>query len=239
MKNIEPSAPLIGVQRHRLTVDGKGVTTLVGFHGCTLHCKYCLNPHCLDPEGVQRTTTPSELLSEVALDNLYFQATGGGVTFGGGEPAMHSEFIEAFCHIAPPEWNITMETALNVDRAHLERLLPVVNQFIIDIKDINPKIYRRYTGRDNWRVIDNLRWLMQHDGMAERVQVRLPHIPGYNTDEDIQASRKFLAGLGITDFDEFTYELPVGERIVDQLIYRTAGIIEPPERFDEDIPPKK
>ena len=200
------TAPLIAVARHRLTVDGKGVTTLVAFHGCTLRCRYCLNSQCLRPEGLWRTVAPDELLDELMIDNLYFLATGGGVTFGGGEPAIRSEFIADFCHIAPAEWHITLETALNVDRSHLERLLPHVHEYYIDIKDLNPDIYMRYTGQDNGRVLDNLKWLLQHDGMAERIVVRLPHIPDFNTDEDVQRSRDYLTTLGITRIDEFTYQ---------------------------------
>ena len=89
----EVKAPIIGIERHRLTTDGEGVTTLVAFHGCPLYCKYCLNPQCLSPNGVLRTITPSELYSEVEIDDLYFVATGGGICFGGGEPLLHSEFI--------------------------------------------------------------------------------------------------------------------------------------------------
>lgn len=73
----EVKAPIIGIDRHRLTTDGKGVTTLVAFHGCPLHCKYCLNPQCLSPDGVLRTITPSELYSEIEIDDLYFVAIGG------------------------------------------------------------------------------------------------------------------------------------------------------------------
>ena len=197
--------PIIGVARHRLAVDGQGLTTLVAFHGCTLHCQYCLNAQCLRADGFSRTVTPAELLDEVMIDNLYFLATGGGITFGGGEPAIRSEFIEAFCRIAPPEWHITVETALNVDRLHLERLLPHVHQYIIDIKDVNPDIYRSYTGQDNQRVLDNLQWLLSQDDMAERIIVRVPHIPDYNTGEDVRHSRDHLAALGITHIDEFTY----------------------------------
>ena len=80
----KPIAPLIAVARHRLAVDGQGVTTLVAFHGCTLRCRYCLNAQCLHPDGLSRTVTPAELLDEVMIDNLYFLATGGGITFGGG-----------------------------------------------------------------------------------------------------------------------------------------------------------
>ena len=202
----EQTAPLIAVARHRLTVDGQGVTTLVAFHGCTLRCQYCLNVECLKPEGLWRTVTPDELLDEVMIDNLYFVATGGGVTFGGGEPAIRSGFIDAFCRMAPSEWHYTIESALNVDRHHLERLLPHIHEYYIDIKDVNPDIYRRYTGQDNNRVHDNLQWLLSLDGMADRIIVRLPHIPDFNTEEDVQHSRDYLASLGVTRFDEFTYQ---------------------------------
>ena len=83
-------APIIGIERHRLTTDGQGVTTLVAFHGCPLHCRYCLNPQCLVPEGVKRRISTKQLLDEVAVDDLYFQATGGGICFGGGEPLLHT-----------------------------------------------------------------------------------------------------------------------------------------------------
>lgn len=205
--------PIIGVVRHRLAVDGQGVTTLVAFHGCTLRCRYCLNNQCLRFNGFSRTITPAELLNEVMIDNLYFLATGGGITFGGGEPAIRSKFIDAFCQMAPPEWHITLETALNVDRSHLERLLPHVHQYIIDIKDVDPEIYKRYTGLDNRRVLDNMQWLLGHDGMADRIMVRVPHIPDFNTDEDVRRTRDYLATLGITRIDEFTYQRrePSGE----------------------------
>lgn len=205
MENREISAPFIGIVRHRLATDGKGVTTLVAFHGCPLRCRYCLNSQCLDPKMVWRNITTSELLDELLLDNLYFLATGGGVTFGGGEPLLRSEFIDEFCRIKPAEWNVNIETSLNVDRSHLERVLPHVGQFFIDIKDTNPSIYKEYTTRDNAQVLDNLQWLLQHEGMAEKVIMRLPHIPNHNTQDDVDSSRALLAQMGITHFDEFNY----------------------------------
>ena len=205
MEQKELSAPFIGIVRHRLATDGKGVTTLVAFHSCPLRCKYCLNPQCLDPEKVWRTITTSELLDELLLDNLYFLATGGGVTFGGGEPLLRSEFIDEFCRIKPAEWKINIETSLNVDHHHLERVLPHVNEFFIDIKDTNPNIYKEYTTRNNAQVLDNLRWLLSHEGMAERIIVRLPHIPQFNTQADVDRSRALLEEMGVKNFDEFDY----------------------------------
>ena len=67
---------------------------------------------------------------------------------------------------------------------------------------MNPDIYRRYTGIDNARVKDNLRWL-EHDEAI----IRLPHIPDYNTPADIAASRKELEAMGFQHFDEFEYQV--------------------------------
>jgi len=75
----------------------------------------------------------------------------------------------------------------------------------VDIKDINPNIYQQYTGQNNAQVIDNLVWLLSHEGMADRLTVRLPHIPNHNTDADVKASRSQLEKMGVRHFDEFTY----------------------------------
>ena len=60
-------APLIGICRHRLAVDGAGVTTLVAFHGCPLRCQYCLNAQCLQPDGVWREMDVEDILDEVII----------------------------------------------------------------------------------------------------------------------------------------------------------------------------
>ena len=115
--------PLIGICRHRLATDGKGVTTLVAFHGCPLRCKYCLNAQCLREDGVWRRMDALDILNEVIVDDLYFKATAGGVTFGGGEPLLRSDEIVSFCKLMPAEWHISVETSLNVS---LEKLQAVI-----------------------------------------------------------------------------------------------------------------
>ena len=79
-------AILIGISRLRMNTDGHGITTLVAFHGCPLNCKYCLNPQCLNPSFRKTQMSPNEVMSILKKDELYFLATKGGVTFGGGEP---------------------------------------------------------------------------------------------------------------------------------------------------------
>lgn len=200
-------APFIGIVRHRIQTDGKGVSTLAAFHGCPLHCRYCLNPQC-QREGVWRTFTPESLYEEVKIDQLYFLATGGGITFGGGEPSMYPDFIVRFREICGPEWNLTLETSLNVPADNIRRLSSVVNQFIIDIKETNDEIYRRYTSLSNQRALDNLQELLQ-EGRGDDLIVRLPLIKGYNTQEDIERSAEKLRAMGVEHFDFFAYRTDI------------------------------
>lgn len=200
----EVKAPIIGINRHRLTTDGDGVTTLVAFHGCPLHCKYCLNPQCLSPDGVLRTITPSELYSEVEIDDLYFMATGGGICFGGGEPLLHSEFIVEFAKIMNPEWNIVLETSLNVPLKQLEMVAPLVKEFVVDVKDMDEQTYKAYTTQGNDLVTSNLKWLAEN-GYAAKTLIRLPLIPYYNIEAAQEESRKQIESMGFRRFDKFEY----------------------------------
>ncbi len=199
-------AKIIGIARHRLSTDGDGVTTLVAFHGCPLRCLYCLNPQSLDEGGRFREYSSEELYAETRIDELYFIATNGGVTFGGGEPCLRPQFIREFRELCGSTWQLNLETSLNVPSTNIEALLPVVNTLIIDIKDMNSDIYRSYTGQSNGLVIDNIR-LIADAGRQSDCIVRIPLIPNYNTEADREASRKALEALGFYRFDLFTYQI--------------------------------
>ena len=199
------TAPLIGISRHRLTTDGEGVTTLVAFHGCPLRCKYCLNPQSLHSEGIWKHYDCMQLYEEVRLDELYFLATHGGITFGGGEPCLQSDFIYEFRQLCGQEWQLSVESSLNVPQENIEKLLPVIDYYIIDIKDINNDIYQQYTGKENEKVLNNLHYLIEH-GKNEQIIVRTPIIPVYNSESDVDNSIRLLKEMGITQFDRFTYK---------------------------------
>ena len=201
------AAPLIGISRHRLSTDGEGVTTLVAFHGCPLRCKYCLNPQSLHSEDIWKHYDCGQLDEEVKQDELYFLATHGGITFGGGEPCLQSDFIDEFRQLCGQEWQLSVETSLNVAQENIEKLVPVVDSYIIDIKDINNAIYQKYTGKDNEKVLHNLQYLIDH-GKNEQIIVRTPVIPAYNTENDVDYSIRLLKEMGITQFDRFTYKTP-------------------------------
>lgn len=206
----ERTAPVITFARHRMQSDGKGVTTLVCFHGCPLRCKYCLNPFSFAQQTRRTEITAEKLHEAVKGDELYFLATGGGVTFGGGEPLLQAPFLADFRKICGGNWHLCAETSLWVTQAQVRIAAACIDHFYVDVKDINPEIYRAYTGQENEKVLENLRLLLSLVG-PERITVRLPLIPGYNTEEDRQTSQRLLTQMGITNFDCFTYQTQISK----------------------------
>lgn len=200
------TAPVIACSRHRLATDGQGVTTLVCFHGCPLRCRYCINPFSYAPETRRQIMSAQALYQQVRQDELYFIATGGGVTFGGGEPLLYPAFIREFRSFAGEGWNLCAETSLNVPWDHVYSAAYAIDHFYIDCKDTNPDIYRRYTGKDNHQMLKNLEQLVELKG-SDCLTVRLPLIPDFNTEEDRQRSKAILQELGIKRFDMFTYQV--------------------------------
>lgn len=198
------AVPFIGIDRHRMGVDGVGVTTLAAFHGCPLRCRYCLNHRCLEsPDGLPHYT-PQQLYERVAIDNLYFIATGGGICFGGGEPLLQVDFIAEFKELCGKSWNLTAETSLQVPRASVEKAAKMVGDFIVDIKESDPDIYSAYTGGNADLSWDNLKLLLSLVG-PEHITIRVPLIPDYNDEAATDRTAQRLADMGITRIDRFTY----------------------------------
>ena len=199
----EPLYPLLRLARLRMGTDGEGVTTLIAGAGCPLHCRWCINRELLLRAPLEPVTA-EELLERVRIDDLYFRATGGGLCFGGGEPLLHAAFLRRFRALCPPEWKIWAETSLAVPEEQIRLASESVDQFIVDCKDLNPDTYSHYTGGDEGVMESNLRLLLDLVG-PERVRVRVPRIPDYNTPEDQARSAEKLRTMGVTRIELFDY----------------------------------
>ena len=194
-------APIYSISRLRFGTDGKGITSLVAFMGCPLRCRHCINSWCHSDPSQARLMSPEDLYGELMIDDIYFQMTGGGVCFGGGEPTLYPEFIRQFRKECGSRWRITVETALTCPEDVILDMVPVIDKWIVDVKDLSEEIYERYTGRRN-DIRSKLKKLL--DAGAETT-VRVPHIPGYNCDADVASTIGELRGMGFDDIDEFTY----------------------------------
>lgn len=198
--------PLCAISRHRLGIDGKGTRTLLCVRGCPLRCRFCINRQMLDTENY-RLFSMKQLAEQVSRDALYYRATGGGLTFGGGEPALYSRFITGFARKYCRDWSVALETSLNVPQRNIRMLLPVIDQFIVDLKSFDAKIYRDYTGKSPERMLRNLKLLEKR--CPEKVVVRIPLIPGFNTEEECKRTGEIMRRKGF-QVEIFTYAIVAG-----------------------------
>lgn len=200
---------IMAISRLRMATDGQGVSTLVAFFGCPLQCKYCINNSCHEDKdelfGTPRAAyKPEELLEVLKKDEIYYLMTGGGVVFGGGEPLLQSGFIHEVCKLMDPRWIKRIETSLNVPWNIIEPLLDDIDEWIIDIKDMDNDIYKKYTGMDNKNVIDNLIRLVEVIPL-ERLHIRIPRIPDYNTEKSVEESIRWIKDVLKVEPEVFEY----------------------------------
>ena len=201
MRQMTVKAPIYSISRLRFGTDGKGLTSLVAFMGCPLRCRHCINGWCHSDPSRARLMSPEDLYGELMIDDIYFQMTGGGVCFGGGEPTLYPEFIRQFRKVCGSRWRITVETALTCTEDVIPEMARSVDRWIVDVKDLSEEIYEEYTGKRN-DIRSKLRVLL--DAGAETT-VRVPHIPGHNSDADVARTIGELRSMGFNDIDEFTY----------------------------------
>ena len=125
-----------------------------------------------------RTVLAGELLDRAAAQRAFFDASGGGVTLTGGEPAMQPQFAEAILILLKAAGvHTAVETSGMAHGDVYERLAPVTDLFLYDLKGADDALHRRDTGVSNRLILANLRRLV--DAGAD-VLVRVPCIPGRN-----------------------------------------------------------
>jgi len=194
---------IITVNRHRLSTDGNGITTLVALAGCPLGCKYCINKDVLSVKK-RVPCSPEKLLEKAMIDYCYFTATGGGITFGGGEPLLHSEALLEFMSIKPADVSVVIETSLNHDSELVSEVLDKADELIIDIKSMKPAIYKEYTGRDNSLTLKWLEYIIDN-GLKDKCTIKVPNIPEFTSKEDIDDSVEALKDMGFDNIRVFDY----------------------------------
>ena len=122
--------------------------------------------------------TVPEVMEEVEKDRLFFEQSGGGVTFSGGEPVLQHRFLSALLKACRSTGiHTAVETAGNVPADHLLEIIPDTDLFLYDIKGMDDARHVQTTGVGNRRILENLALL---SGKGARIRVRVPVIPGVN-----------------------------------------------------------
>lgn len=124
-------------------VDGPGIRTVVFFNGCKLRCKYCHNPEMWSMKKTNMTS--DELIEKILKNKSYFRKR-GGVTFSGGEPLLHQEFLIEVCKKLKKEnIHICLDTA-GVGTGNYEKLLQYIDIVLLDVKHTSKDAYKDLTG---------------------------------------------------------------------------------------------
>ena len=145
-------------------------------------------------EAIGREMTAEALLKEIKKDIPFYDTSGGGVTFSGGEPLMQPDFLLQILHLCGQEQiHRTVDTTGYASTETIMSVAELTDLFLFDLKMMDSDKHERYTGISNQRIIDNLRQLA---GQKAAIIIRYPLIPGVNDDrENLDRTGSFLKGL--------------------------------------------
>ena len=196
---------IFDIQRYSIH-DGNGIRTIVFLKGCVLRCRWCCNPESQEydiqtmmvqgkPKVIGRDVTVAEVMKTVEKDRQYYWRTGGGLSLSGGESLCQPEFATALLQAAQESGISTaMESMGCAKWETIEKLLPYLDQYLLDIKHMNPRKHKEFTGRSNELMIENAMKIAK-SGMTE-LSIRVPVIPGFNdTEEEIRQIAAYTATL--------------------------------------------
>jgi len=160
--------------------NGSSVKTARHTDACVLCGECAENCYADAVKRSGKSITADELFEECIRDRAVYAQSGGGVTFSGGEPMMQAEFIAPVMERLRAEGvHIAMETSLCVNWEKVEKLIPLVDLFFVDIKCITPERHKAGVGADNALILDNIRRL---SAACANIILRTPVVPGFNAD---------------------------------------------------------
>ncbi len=192
--------------------DGPGIRTTVFMKGCPLDCWWCHNPESRDPNPQPRgkmrpvknlplldnennligtRVTTEAVLAEIRKDILFFDESGGGVTFSGGEPLLQPRFLQALLKACKLEGiHTVVDTTGFAPFKSIEMLAPYVDLFLYDIKLLDDTLHRKYIGVSNNRIIENL---LKMENAGYPLHIRIPLIPEFtDSKENLESIALFL-----------------------------------------------
>lgn len=185
--------------------DGPGIRTIVFLKGCPLRCKWCCNPESQRFEieqmtmngkvkTVGRDVTAGEVIAEVERDMMYYKRSGGGLTLSGGETLTQPDFAVALLALAHERgMNTAIESTGFADFSVIERILPHLDLYLMDIKHIDSDKHKEFTGQPNDKILANAQRIARS---PVKLIIRTPVVPGFNdTEEEIGAIARFAASL--------------------------------------------
>lgn len=195
---------IFNIQRFSIH-DGPGIRTVVFFKGCFMRCAWCCNPESQKYEIqtmvengkekiVGRDVTVEEILPEILADATYYRRSGGGVTLSGGEILGQPDFARDLLRACQENGlHTAVESTANALFENIQKILPYLDLYLMDIKHMDSAKHKEYTGAGNERILENAKKIAES---GVELVIRTPVVPGFNdTAEEIRAIAKFAASL--------------------------------------------
>ncbi|MHC4118331.1 MAG: glycyl-radical enzyme activating protein [Planctomycetota bacterium] len=162
---------------------------------CTL-CGECVGA-CLSSarEIIGSEMTVGEVIEELEKDIIFYDQSGGGVTFSGGEPLMQPEFLlEMLRNCRARGIHTAVDTTCHAKSDVVEEIAEHTDLFLCDLKHMDGDVHRDFTGVDNELILYNIRWLSQ---AGKKIVIRVPVVPGFNDDRaNIDMTARLVKSLG-------------------------------------------
>lgn len=149
-------------------------------------------------EKIGRQATIAEVMEEIEKDSVFYEQSGGGVTFSGGEALQQLEFLDGLltaCKIKG--FHTALDTSGYAPWESIARIAEKVDLFLYDLKLMDDKKHRKYTGVSNQVILENLEKLSAGN---RKIRIRVPFIPEVNTDaENMDRLCEYLSALKLKD----------------------------------------
>ena len=195
---------IFDIQRYSIH-DGPGIRTIVFLKGCYLRCRWCCNPESQEykiqsmtvagkQKVIGRDVTVAEVIAELDKDEAYYRRSGGGITLSGGECLFQPDFSAALLRAAKEiGYHTAIESTGCAPYEEVQKLLPYLALYLMDIKHMNSDKHKQFTGQPNDRILENAKRIAQD---ARELIIRVPVIPTFNhTEEEICDISLFAASL--------------------------------------------
>jgi len=176
-------------------VDGPGIRVVVFMQGCTLRCLYCHNPDTWTLDGNKDALdfTPEELVNKISRFRGYFEKSGGGVTFSGGDPLKQPEFLKETLKLCKEAGIHTTLDTSGVGFGDYEEILKYTDLVLYDVKHLTREGYKDMTGIE---IDETQKFLEACKKMGTKMWIRQVVVPGKTDSEEyIRELGKFIKTL--------------------------------------------
>ena len=176
-------------------VDGPGIRVVVFMQGCTLRCLYCHNPETWTLDGNKDALdfTPEELVNKISRFRSYFEKSGGGVTFSGGDPLKQPEFLKETLKLCKEAGIHTTLDTSGVGFGDYEEILKYTDLVLYDVKHLTREGYKDMTGIE---IDETQKFLEACKKMGTKMWIRQVVVPGKTDSEEyIRELGKFIKTL--------------------------------------------